>query len=83
MTPGEKIAEWAFAPVHGRMTPAGIAKEIDRAISDAVKPLVSALQAVDAAYCGVGDTQGTGENMASVIVEVRQALGLGRTEKPE
>ena len=33
-----------------------------------------ALKAVDAAYCGVGDLEGTGENMASVIVQVQEAL---------
>lgn len=36
--------------------------------------LCEALKAVDEAYCGVGDFEGTGENMTSVIVQAREAL---------
>lgn len=39
-----------------------------------IEQLREALEATDKAYCGVGDFEGTGENMATVIVSVRQAF---------
>ena len=60
-------------PVFGRAA--------DKALIKAAPDLLAALQRVQEAYCGVGDLEGTGTNMAAAMPDVDAAIASARELK--